>query len=284
MYMWLSTHGATAINGSDDSFVITAKRTEALVEPRKADQLIGTILFPLPCLPRDVSRLVKVEVDFSSQTAYVTDVALMSGNDVVFQQEDLEETEKFKVRIYGKGQKPQGLRKGMLLAVGVTFNDVDGSIRFHSAGLKVETDPVEPARSARGHSDATTTRPKDKRTNKASARVEFSSPFSSPSAVTVPSMPVQSVRVATGHWNVTDVRPRDRPTDSTSGYVKFPTPFSSPPSVMVSLTGVDVSNEADFRVRVYATGVSGHGFHVHADTWGGTTLYSCEVSWLAIGC
>lgn len=237
MSVWLSSHGAGAINASENSFVITANGTGALVRPSNANKLNGDILFLLPCLPPDVSRLARVAVDFSSHTAYVTDVAIMSGNNVVFQKKNLEKTGAFEVQIFGNSAQLEP-GNGLALSVGLMFETVSAKLRFHSVGLEVDVAPPRP---------------------------------------------VQSVRFATGHWSIGDVRPWNQPRAKTEGHITFPTPFSSPPTVVVSMTGADVDNNANFRVRVYATGVSSHGFDMHADTWGSTTLYSCDASWIAIG-
>jgi hypothetical protein len=238
MSTWLSTHGAGAISGSDSAFVITANSAGALIRPSNPNKINGTVLFPLPCLPRDVSRLATVTVDFSSQTAYVSDIAVMSGSDTVFQKKDLQKTGEFNLRIYGESFNAEELQKGLTLAVGVTFESVVGNIRFRSVGLEVNV---------------------------------------------ALSVPVQSVRFATGSWNTTDVRPWNQPTEKTSGHIEFPSPFSAPPTVMVSMNTVSLADKGNFRVKVYATGISAHGFDVHADTWGGTTLCSCGVSWMALG-
>ncbi|TRX91968.1 hypothetical protein FHL15_007065 [Xylaria flabelliformis] len=89
--------------------------------------------------------------------------------------------------------------------------------------------------------------------------------------------------VESGAWNTADVRPWDKPMESTTGRVNFLNQFKSVPTVMVSLNSADVSKAANFRVRVYATTIDVKGFTIHADSWWDTTLYSCGVSWIAIG-
>ncbi|KAI1502556.1 hypothetical protein F5X99DRAFT_158443 [Biscogniauxia marginata] len=69
----------------------------------------------------------------------------------------------------------------------------------------------------------------------------------------------------------------------TEGRVGFLKQFKSAPAVMACISSADVSNGANFRVRVYVTAVDSKGFTVHADSWADTQLYSCRVSWIAVG-
>ncbi len=69
----------------------------------------------------------------------------------------------------------------------------------------------------------------------------------------------------------------------TRGIISFLKEFKSVPTVVVSLCSADVSCYTNFRVSVYATDINLKGFVVHADTWWDTALYSCGVSWIAIG-
>ncbi|KAK3984671.1 hypothetical protein QBC44DRAFT_9858 [Cladorrhinum sp. PSN332] len=95
--------------------------------------------------------------------------------------------------------------------------------------------------------------------------------------------PPSGVKLDSGIWNVTDVRDWQDATSRTQERVDFKTEFAAVPTVTASMTGADVSNEENFRVKVYVTGVDTRGFTVHADTWAGTQLYSCGVSWIAMG-
>ncbi|KAI0185112.1 hypothetical protein EV127DRAFT_442468 [Xylaria flabelliformis] len=89
--------------------------------------------------------------------------------------------------------------------------------------------------------------------------------------------------VESGAWNTTDVRPWDKPQQSTTERINFLNQFKSVPTVTVSINSADVSNAGNFRVKVYATAVDVKGFTIHAESWWDTTLYSCGVSWIAIG-
>ncbi|GAP82867.1 putative metalloprotease protein [Rosellinia necatrix] len=87
----------------------------------------------------------------------------------------------------------------------------------------------------------------------------------------------------TGAWSTENIRPWDHPQQKTEGRVNFVKTFKSIPTVMTSITSADVSNSSNFRVKVYATAVDIKGFTVVAETWWDTKLYSCGVSWTAIG-
>ncbi|KAF8429813.1 hypothetical protein EV426DRAFT_542942 [Tirmania nivea] len=92
------------------------------------------------------------------------------------------------------------------------------------------------------------------------------------------------LKIDSGTWNTNTVRDFRQPTPKkTQGRVRFSKKFTSVPTVTVSLSSVDVSNGANFRVTVYATDVTLEGFTAHADSWYDTTVYSCGISWLAIG-
>ncbi|KAI1461825.1 hypothetical protein F4805DRAFT_184155 [Annulohypoxylon moriforme] len=86
-----------------------------------------------------------------------------------------------------------------------------------------------------------------------------------------------------GSWNTTEVRPGNKPHHSTEARINFSKEFKLTPAVMVSVSSMDFSNFKNYRVKVYATEVNPKGFIVHADTWGSTLLYSCGVSWMAVG-
>ncbi|KAJ4006043.1 hypothetical protein NW752_001289 [Fusarium irregulare] len=104
------------------------------------------------------------------------------------------------------------------------------------------------------------------------------------------------VVVDSGTWSTPTVRSWDYPqletverVKSTNGFqkaqgrVKFTKEFKTVPTVQVRISAADASKDANFRVKVYATGVDTTGFVAHVDTWGDSKLCSCEVSWVAIG-
>ncbi|KAL7895270.1 hypothetical protein HDV63DRAFT_399158 [Trichoderma sp. SZMC 28014] len=90
------------------------------------------------------------------------------------------------------------------------------------------------------------------------------------------------VMVESGIWTTQDVRPWQRPEQSTKANILFSKPFKSTPKLITSITSADVSHDANFRVKVYATSINERGFIIHADSWAETQLYSCEVSWMAV--
>ncbi|KAK2594350.1 hypothetical protein QQS21_007951 [Conoideocrella luteorostrata] len=93
---------------------------------------------------------------------------------------------------------------------------------------------------------------------------------------------VKTLGFDSGTWSTEQVRLWTAPQAHTNGQIKFNTKFSTAPVVSVSAMAVDLSGSG-LRFKVYATNVDNVGFTVHADTWGDTSLYSCVVSWVAIG-
>ncbi|KAF8434467.1 hypothetical protein BGX38DRAFT_1219495 [Terfezia claveryi] len=81
----------------------------------------------------------------------------------------------------------------------------------------------------------------------------------------------------------TYVRDFRHPPGMTEGRILFSRRFESVPTVIVSLQSVDASNRVNLRVRVFATHVNLAGFTVRAESWADTEIYSCGVTWLAIG-
>ncbi len=65
--------------------------------------------------------------------------------------------------------------------------------------------------------------------------------------------------------------------------VQFEQAFTLPPLVHVGITGLDVSNRDNLRVKVRAAAISATGFTVEAQTWFNTEIWMVEVSWLALG-
>jgi hypothetical protein len=58
---------------------------------------------------------------------------------------------------------------------------------------------------------------------------------------------------------------------------------SAPPVVHVGIVGLDVSKDANLRLRVRALDIRESGFTLQAETWLNTKIWSVEVSWLAVG-
>ncbi|KAM0300589.1 hypothetical protein ACHAPM_006905 [Fusarium culmorum] len=91
------------------------------------------------------------------------------------------------------------------------------------------------------------------------------------------------VVIDSGTWSTIKVRSWENPQVHTKGRVSFSKDFKTAPTVSVSISAADVSKDANFRVKVYATAVDATGFTAHADSWSNTKIYSCEISWIAIG-
>ncbi|OTB02147.1 hypothetical protein M426DRAFT_206521 [Hypoxylon sp. CI-4A] len=113
-------------------------------------------------------------------------------------------------------------------------------------------------------------------------------PFIAPAApepepAPAPVVPVDRVVIDSGTWNTAEIRSHTESRESTEGRINFSKKFKTPPRVMVSMCSADVGKYHHFRVKVYANNIDPKGFTVHADSWGMTQLYSCGVSWMAMG-
>jgi hypothetical protein len=68
---------------------------------------------------------------------------------------------------------------------------------------------------------------------------------------------------------------------SNNYHVNFSQRFGGKPVVMVSLAGVDVSNQSNLRFYVYATDITPSHFNIKYTTWGDTKIYHAKFSWIA---
>jgi len=67
------------------------------------------------------------------------------------------------------------------------------------------------------------------------------------------------------------------------GRVAFERAFSSAPVVQVALTGFDIDNAANARLRLGVVHIDPQGFELELRTWWNTRLWSVDLSWIAIG-
>ena len=66
------------------------------------------------------------------------------------------------------------------------------------------------------------------------------------------------------------------------GRVDFPVAFARVPEVHIALASVDMSNEANVRLRVQVTSVDREGFEYDLYSWAGTHVFSATASWVAV--
>ncbi|KAI2622980.1 hypothetical protein GGS26DRAFT_234072 [Hypomontagnella submonticulosa] len=90
-------------------------------------------------------------------------------------------------------------------------------------------------------------------------------------------------QIETGTWDTRDVRPWQEPRGMTEARINFSKEFKSIPAVNVSIQSAWIYCGDDFRLGAYATAVDSKGFTIHAYGWVATEVYSCAVSWMAIG-
>lgn len=65
-------------------------------------------------------------------------------------------------------------------------------------------------------------------------------------------------------------------------HIDFPAgKFSKPPQVMVSLSMIDIEQEANNRLNISAENITVNGFDIRAFTWGDSKVYGFGANWLA---
>ena len=85
----------------------------------------------------------------------------------------------------------------------------------------------------------------------------------------------------TGTFNTLDVRLyRTYKTPTTSKAITFAKPFIAPPGLPLGLNYLDLGNEANIRIKAYASDITSNGFCNHIDSWSDTALYAGGASWL----
>ena len=68
-----------------------------------------------------------------------------------------------------------------------------------------------------------------------------------------------------------------------SKYINFNKKFKNKPNVIVSLKGIDASNDYYIRVNLFAKNISNNGFNLECFTWHDSECYAIYTSWIAIG-
>jgi hypothetical protein len=68
-----------------------------------------------------------------------------------------------------------------------------------------------------------------------------------------------------------------------TGRVTFDRSFQAPPVVQIGITGFDIDNGDNARLKVGILDVDGDGFAVELRTWWNSRLWSVDLNWIAIG-
>ena len=68
---------------------------------------------------------------------------------------------------------------------------------------------------------------------------------------------------------------------TTVKHVKFSTKFESLPEVYIAISGFDLINDSNHRLRVYPTNITESGFTCNIETWENTSVYAASVQWFA---
>jgi len=66
-------------------------------------------------------------------------------------------------------------------------------------------------------------------------------------------------------------------------HIYFNEKYETTPQVLVSLSGLDICNEKNARVKVYAENIDINGFDIKIFTWGDSSLWRIKVSWISFG-
>ena len=68
-----------------------------------------------------------------------------------------------------------------------------------------------------------------------------------------------------------------------SKYINFNKKYKNKPNVIVSLKGIDASNDKYIRVNLFAKNISNKGFNLECLTWEDSKNYAVFTSWIAMG-
>jgi len=68
-----------------------------------------------------------------------------------------------------------------------------------------------------------------------------------------------------------------------SQHVVFPKPFKFAPQVMIAFSGLDLLTVADHRLKCETNSINEKGFNLDVSTWENSMVWSCSVSWIAVG-
>ena len=68
-----------------------------------------------------------------------------------------------------------------------------------------------------------------------------------------------------------------------SKFIKFSKKFKTKPNVIVSLKGIDSSNEKYVRINLFARNISNDGFNLECMAWDDSKNYGVYASWIALG-
>ncbi len=93
---------------------------------------------------------------------------------------------------------------------------------------------------------------------------------------------VETFDARTPEWNLLEQAPGMN-TRVFRRFIPFEKPFSSPPALQVGLTGFDINNEGNARLRVQAGGISETGFYLEIESWLDTQIWLVEAQWIAFG-
>jgi len=66
-------------------------------------------------------------------------------------------------------------------------------------------------------------------------------------------------------------------------HIYFNQKYETIPNVHVSITGLDIINSRNARIKVFAENIDQNGFDIKICTWCDTSVYMAKVSWISLG-
>ncbi len=85
-----------------------------------------------------------------------------------------------------------------------------------------------------------------------------------------------------GTFTTLDLRPWNQPRNQNSKQFDFETAYNEPPNIAIGLTELDISKDANIRVKAYADRITEKNFVFHTDGWADTVLYSAGAIWMEV--
>ncbi|KAI1171678.1 hypothetical protein F4777DRAFT_42306 [Nemania sp. FL0916] len=127
-----AAHGVAVI-AEDSCFNVKVHNGVGLVAPKNNNELVGRVYFPLPCPPAGCTKVNKIKIDWSGQTAIVDAVTILFGDTRKFTKNELQVTGNFNVPV-GSGQATHDGR-GIAVEVYIYFQNVYSNASFKSVSL-----------------------------------------------------------------------------------------------------------------------------------------------------
>ncbi|KAI4859659.1 hypothetical protein F4820DRAFT_439139 [Hypoxylon rubiginosum] len=107
------------------------------MKSKDPDNARGSVIFPIPSLPKSSIHLAAAALNFSSNSAYVDKVTILSGNNELWQRTKLRKRADYEIDLSHANIAANQGGKGIAVVLEVVFDTNLGEIVFESVGLKV---------------------------------------------------------------------------------------------------------------------------------------------------